>query len=128
MGIDIDLMLEDTVGKLSFTGKTIPINEENAFILADNNRYHYTYGGATEDYYREIEHIFDKEFVFPPFPSEIAELAYKIQHTNSVGIHIRHGDFLPLGWCAYPKYYKRCIEYAEQNTPPPRIRILCFFK
>ena len=76
----------------------------------------------TEKYFENIKDIIKKDFQFKePLEGLNAELATKIKVSNSVGMHIRRGDFIsnPVtnkyhGTCN-SGYYKNAISYLSQK-------------
>lgn len=77
-------------------------------------------------YFQNIEDIIREEFQFKTFPSATNRHAIqKIQHTNSVAIHIRRGDYIsnPIankihGTCD-KSYYDRAIQYLYTRLDNP---------
>ncbi len=121
VGIDIDLVLAYAGEEVPFTGRTILYDRETAFTTVSNSRYHWTYAGEYADYYEQIEDVLDRELIFPDFPDEKSrDLAIEIGNGNSVGIHVRLGDFAKVGWLGFPDYYRKCINYAEEKLHPDR--------
>ncbi len=41
----------------------------------------------------------------------------EIKSKCSVGIHVRRGDFVQLGWAIAPEYYKKAVEYMLLQNP-----------
>jgi hypothetical protein len=82
---------------------------------------------CSERYFAAIENIIRREFSFRNPPAgRNAELAAKITSCDSVGVHVRRGDYvtdaktnLTHGTCG-EGYYRRCVEYIRQNTAGPR--------
>lgn len=123
-GVDIDLILNDAGEYVPFTGKVIKFNRKTAFAKIENSRYHWTYATEFEEYYNKITDIIDRDFLFPPFPDKQSMgVAERIRTTDSIGIHIRQGDFARIGWLSPPDYYKKCITWAEENLKPERYYI-----
>lgn len=48
---------------------------------------------------------------------ESAKLLQDIQACNSVGVHIRRGDFVKLGWDKGQEYYDRGLEWFRKQLP-----------
>lgn len=119
IGVDIDLVLAYAGEDVPFTGHTICFDKQTAFASVSNSRYHWTYAGEYADYYAQIKDVLDRELIFPPFPDKKSRsLAEEIGDSDSVGIHIRRGDFAEMGWLGSPEYYRKCIEYAERELHP----------
>lgn len=93
-----------------FQGKVlqIPANEFRPDIVslqAENIYYHgyWINKHYLESYRREIL----SQLQFPPIPDQKnLEYAARIKNSMSVGIHIRRGDFLKIGWDLPDDYYK----------------------
>ena len=66
----------------------------NADILNYDNVYLNGYW-MSEKYFKDIEKILRKEFIFKnTLDKEKSELVNELKNTNSVGIHVRRGDYL----------------------------------
>lgn len=83
---------------------------------------HYTGCYQNEKYFKAIEEIIRKEFVFPKFDENDEHnlsAAEKIASCNNpVFIHVRRGDYINLGWnIASTDYYKKACDYMKKNVP-----------
>lgn len=123
-GVDIEILWQKGAHNQLFTGNIITITSENndmAFQCVKKSRLHWGYGFQFRKYYQEKRDMFDKELIFPPFPDENSyRMAQEIKQCNSVGIHVRRGDFAKLNWLTNPEYYRRCIEYVETHIKPDK--------
>jgi hypothetical protein len=77
----------------------------------------------SEKYFSDIEKVVRNEFTFMPFDKEENILiSYRMSQTNSIGIHIRRGDYVehPLysGICTID-YYQMAIEYMKNSIEDP---------
>ena len=52
-----------------------------------------------------------------PLSSEVQILLDKIQTTHSVGVHIRRGDFVRLGWNKGSEYYDKGMDMLRMQIP-----------
>ena len=48
---------------------------------------------------------------------ESADILQQIQTVNSVGVHIRRGDFVKLGWDKGQEYYDKGLEWFKKQFP-----------
>lgn len=95
----------------------------------DVSRNHFIFGFFIEEcYYRDRLDRIRKELVFPPMTGENAELAERMEHEESVAIHVRRGDylsakysdkFLSLGM----DYYRRAVDIIKEKLASPRFYI-----
>lgn len=80
---------------------------------------------CTYKYADEIRDVILEKFSFPEFASDDVknrEAAKKMAETNSVSIHVRHGDYLKLQnvYCNLDKdYYNSAIEKIGENVENP---------
>lgn len=120
-GVDIDVVRSQGKNDVPFGGKIIDFNKDTAFCFSENSRYHITYASEYAEYYSEIKEIIDRELVFPPYPNEkCRSIAREISTCNSVGMHIRLGDFEQVGWLSSPEYYLKSIKWTEKNIHPDK--------
>lgn len=56
--------------------------------------------------------------------SKVTELKNKIQQCNSIGVHIRRGDFVKLGWAEDYEYYKRGMDEIKKKINNPHFFIV----
>lgn len=76
----------------------------------------------SEKYFKDIEKIIRKDFnIIIPAAWKNIDMMKKIQESNSIGIHIRRGDFINNqnhGLCSL-EYYKRAVKHMEENVSNP---------
>lgn len=76
----------------------------------------------SEKYFAAYSEIIRNDFKFPKLDAQNKEYADKIQHTESVSIHIRMGDYInhPLhgGICTI-EYYQRAIDFIKAKLDKP---------
>lgn len=94
-------------------------------ILQNENIYLEGYW-QTEKYFIKIRETILKDFTFPEIEDEKNKrLMENIQHSNSVGIHIRRGDYLEdnnlesHGRVCDIKYYQKAVEYIKRHVSKP---------
>lgn len=78
------------------------------------------------DYFKDFIHDLKRQFI-PNYTlaTEVQEIKNIIQHTpNSVGIHIRRGDFIGLGWAEGADYYNRAIRRMTSEIGSTRFFIV----
>lgn len=119
MGLPITLVAETS--DYSFQGD-VAITRANEFhpeitvYPAENVYYHgYWINKKWFSTYRE-ENL--AEFTFPPLTDERnVKYAAAIQATPSIGIHIRRGDFVTLGWTLPVEYYNNGCKAIVEKFP-----------
>ncbi len=74
-----------------------------------------------EQYLSEIEDALRQDFTFKDKLTGFnAEMAEKIQNTNSVSLHIRRGDLIKLGYAIdKTDYYKKAVDYINRKVGNP---------
>lgn len=83
---------------------------------------HLFYGNWMNEQYRtNIEDKIKDTFKFPEFKDEKnIELAKKIKETNSVSIHVRHGDYKAYGFPILPlEYYNQATNIIKEKIEKP---------
>lgn len=109
-GIDICMMTETSDYKNGhfFNGRIMRTycNEYHPEIAdIDGDVYYYGFW-INKNWFEKYKYILLNEFKFPEIPNEYNKrLLDTIQTTNSVGVHIRRGDFIRLGWDLDFSYY-----------------------
>ena len=80
-----------------------------------------------ENFFKHIRNTVLKAFCFPAFNDDRnINLAGKLGKSNSVSVHIRHGDYLkePI-WCVCDlSYYERGLKFIMEKD---KIELLCVF-
>lgn len=86
----------------------------------------YTGWWQSEKFFKDISNEIRSDFSFPRIvDKKNLEVLKKIKTSNSVGIHVRRGDYLKdkgFKGLASLEYYQRAIEYIENKIEAP-----CFF-
>lgn len=125
-GMDIFMAAEAT--DYSFNGNTVNFNcqytdKGMAYALANMTGKIYYHGYFVDvGYFNSIKSIIRSELVFPEIKTvdglDSKNLLYEelIEKNNSVGVHIRRGDFLKCGRALSPDKYARSIETFEQKN------------
>lgn len=74
-----------------------------------------------EEYRKRINEEILQSFVFPAFDScENISIAKEIMNTNSISIHVRHGDYIQYGYPVLPMgYYRKAIEIIKEKIESP---------
>ena len=109
------------------TVRELPGQKVNMKLLKDPSGKFYDGYWQSYQYFDSFRSIIIKEFTFPTFEQEDKqnyELANKlIVENNSVGIHIRRGDYLKnwkyRGLCGLD-YYKQAIAYILEHITSPK--------
>lgn len=116
LGFSIEMIAETANYKTHnpFNGKVYPIpsNEFHPEITKFPGDIIYYHGyWIHPNWLRSYENILRRELLFPPI-TNTGNLAYadKIMSSNSIGIHIRRGDYVSLGWQLPAIYYHQSIE------------------
>lgn len=117
LGIDIVMVIESGAPEFTGRGARVPVNEYYPAILdlKSENIYYQGYWIAKGWLWENKEQMkYELQF------SEITNkknIKYQeqIQGTNSVGVHIRRGDFLTLGWDVADVYYETTVGAIDKN-------------
>ena len=76
-------------------------------------------------YFEDIKDILNKEFIYSwKLKKEQKNIINYINNSNSIGIHVRRGDYLNIINASYHEtqnldYYKRAVEYVERIIENP---------
>jgi hypothetical protein len=92
------------------------------FALDTSNDY-YLYGyWQNEDYLRRVKEEIFASFVFPDETEPInVELMQEIKETDSIGVHVREGDFVLARFPLCGRgYYEKAVAYMEASVDRPR--------
>ncbi|MES2430401.1 MAG: alpha-1,2-fucosyltransferase [Bacteroidota bacterium] len=76
----------------------------------------------TEKYFKPIENIIRKKFVFPALNDQRnIDLLHQINTTNAVSVHIRRGDYLlnNRDWAMGFNYYQKAIDLIKEKIDDP---------
>lgn len=93
----------------------------NIFNLDESKSYMFYGNWVNENYTKDIINEIRNIYKFPPFNDEknIA-IAEQIESTNSVSIHVRHGDYKQFGFPILPlEYYKKSIDIISDKIKDP---------
>ncbi len=111
MGLSVEMITEALNYRTDnpFHGKvyTIPCNQYHPEILNFPGDVIYFFGyWINKNWFAKYKELFLDELQFPPILDE-TNLTYatKIKSSLSVGVHIRRGDFVKLGWQLDASYY-----------------------
>lgn len=122
-GIPIDMVAEDAewVHKNPFAGKVyrIPCNGYYPEILdvPGKNIYYHGYW-INRDWMHAYRDIFLSELSLPePTDAENRRIWNRIENTQSVGIHVRRGDFVTLDWFIGEAFYSQAVSQIRKEYP-----------
>lgn len=73
------------------------------------------------DYISDLRRMFRPSYVLS---EEVERTIEEINKNVSVGVHIRRGDFLSLGWSKGESYYMNAVELMRSTLPDPRFYIV----
>ena len=91
--------------------KYIQCNEYRPEILDLPGDIYYHGYWINKGWFAGYRENFLKEFRFPEITaSPNMEYLHRIQHTDSVSIHIRRGDYVTLGWAIPPEIYRKLVQ------------------
>lgn len=98
--------------------------EREEFVYQDNSNYNYLDGyWQNTKYFYKIKSILNNEFSYKWNLSDIQEkYLFRINSTNSVGVHIRRGDYLNLSnyyEVLDNAYYAKAIDYINEIIIDP---------
>lgn len=124
----MDIFMAAEAADYSFDGNVVNFNcqytdKGMAYALANINGKVYYHGYFVNvGYFNTIKSIIRSELVFPEIKTveglDSKNILYEelIKTTNSVGVHIRRGDFLKCGRALSPDKYAHSIETYEQKN------------
>jgi len=108
--------------KNAYTEEKELFNYDNDIFEDKKDRLYWGYW-QNINYLTEITPILKKEFTFKPeLDDKNREILVSIEQSNSVGIHIRRGDYIDdplLGGIANLDYYLRAIALITQKVETP---------
>ncbi|MBO4267446.1 MAG: alpha-1,2-fucosyltransferase [Lachnospiraceae bacterium] len=113
---------------ITFDQLRAPIDPDDLFNL-DPDRNYYIFGYFVEEvYYKNRVDALKKELVFPELSGENADLAEKMQHENSVSVHVRRGDYLSATYLDKfislgMDYYEAAVDVIKQHMESPKFYI-----
>lgn len=123
LGFDMQMIAETTNyhAQNPFDGKVIQIspNEFHPEITKFPVDFAYYHGyWIHPDWYRSYKDILKKELTFPAI-TEQHNLNYAAQITSSrsIGVHIRRGDYVSLGWDIAGSYYYDSMKSLTEKYP-----------
>ena len=111
LGFNVQMIAETTNYKEHnpFDGKVyqIPSNEFHPEIIKFPGEVTYYHGyWINTKWFRTYRHILEKELSFPEITDERNKAyASRILSSQSIGIHIRRGDYVDIGWALAGTYY-----------------------
>lgn len=100
-----------------FKGKvfSVPCSEYIPEILENCGDIYYHGYWINKNWFAKYKDVFLGEFCFPKLMDEKnQQYEYQIQHSKSLSIHIRRGDYVTLGWAYDTQYYCKLVDkYVE---------------
>lgn len=122
-GISIDMVAEEAqwAQKNPFTGKVYPIPCNGFYpeilrVPGENIYYHgYWINKEWMNAYRDF--FLSELSVREPEDSENKRIWDRIENTQSVGIHVRRGDFVTLNWFIGEEFYCRAVSQIRERYP-----------
>lgn len=105
---------------------TLPCNEYHPEILNVQGDFLYYFGyWINKNWFAKYKDLFLEELSFAPITDELNKsYENKIKSTLSVGIHIRCGDFITLGFAIKPDFYKTAV--SQILDPYPDVTFFVF--
>ena len=96
-------------------------------VYSINGDCYYEGSWQNEAYFKDYKSIIKNAFCFKKeLDDKNKDILDGIQHTNSVSIHVRRGDYLSIPFyqniCDEP-YYRRAISYINENVEKPHFYI-----
>ena len=112
--------------KIQVHGKKCPFICENVNTCREDQSYLFQNVGANGavlyGFWQNLnyfdKYLLDLKRQFVPnyaLEEESAKLLQQIRATNSVGVHIRRGDFVSLGWNKGQEYYDKGLEWFKKQ-------------
>lgn len=95
--------------------------DETYFCLNQHQSYYLRGVWANTKYFNHIRKQIVQTFSFPPMEKLEKNLEEKMRAENTIGIHVRRGDYVKYGFRVLGKeYYYRAIEYIEKVITNPQ--------
>ena len=91
----------------------------------DTNKDHFIFGYFVEEaFYRDRIDKIKKELKFPPMSGENAKIVDKMEHEESVSVHVRRGDYLSATYsgkflCLGIDYYEQAVKIVKEHLSNP---------
>lgn len=123
LGFSIEMIAETSnyTTHNPFNGKvySIPSNEFHPEIIKFPGEAVYYHGyWIHPKWFRTYQDIFKKELSFPPLTDERnQEYARQILSSKSIGVHIRRGDYVTIGWALSHTYYLDAAKKISTEHP-----------
>lgn len=122
-GIDIKMISETNECETrNYKGQyyVTPINQYNPTILEYQEHIYYYGYWINRDWFKSIENILRKELIFKEIKdTKNQSLLNLITNSNSIGVHIRRGDFLDYGWALPEEYYFESVKNIIKSVENP---------
>lgn len=102
---------------------------EDKFFHLDMSKSYYFFGVfANSHYFSEIEDRIREIYQFPQIVDDSnRQWENEIRNSESVGIHIRHGDYVAYGIELLPeKFYRNAISYMKGHLPDRELKYFIF--
>ena len=109
-----------------FSGEVKELDREFELssVKEDGNIYYNGYG-IKAAFFRKIEEVIRSEFVFPEIEDQKnLEILKEIEGSNSCSVHVRRGDFVPLGGAAPAEVFDAMV--TEMIKKQPDITLFVF--
>lgn len=122
-GIEMRMVSEVGGGFMEFNPfwgevATIPSNGYFPEVLDVEGDIYYHGYWIHQKWFRTYQEEMRRIFRFPEITDrKNREYLARIEHTNSVSIHVRRGDYVTLGWSMDPRIYQNRIEKFLEGVP-----------
>jgi len=115
LGMPISMIFE--AGTLNFSGNVVQVTTKNVVSLKFAGQWYFYGYWLEKTFFEAISELIRQEIVFPKI-EDSKNKAYQDQivNTESVGIHIRRGDMVAMGWSMDASYFRDTIQYFMGNT------------
>ncbi len=123
-GLDLEIICEANLYQTTtnYTGSfhSFPINHfDKNIINLQGNVYYFGYW-INANWFKSIKDIILKELTFPPLNDNYNKsLMNTIDSNCSVGVHIRRGDFIDIGWALPLDWYFQTMKVFKQKLINP---------
>lgn len=122
-GLSMDMVAEEAQWsqKNPFTGKVYPIPCNGFFpeilrVPGENIYYHgYWINKEWMNAYRDL--FLSELSIREPKDPENKRIWNRIENTQSVGVHVRRGDFVTLNWFIGEEFYRKAVSQIRERYP-----------
>lgn len=109
-GIPLSMIFE--AGTMQFMGNVVNVSPQSMLPLKVEGDWYFQGYWLQDVFFKAMGDVIRQELVFPAIDDTKNQVYQdQIRNTESVGIHIRRGDMVGLGWSMDESYFQDTIQY-----------------